>query len=461
MTPLKPEPENCKTNNGPSTSSSSISTKPKTGWRSWMDIHPAAEEFPLAESDIHALAADIKKNGQREPAYYIRGDKGNPVLLDGRHRLDARELLGKKIELNDSAVFQRLGGPDFDPVAFIISKNIHRRHLAPETKRDLILRFADWTKSDRTIAEDFKSNKNTVGRLRQQAAATVPTGTVEKRVGKDGKTRKRPPKKPKATKPEPVVAATPTTTEAEPKVQQRPVPIIDDDTDGADEGDGPQQFWERSLANMAGDAISLEAAWTRQHGAVWKEFPVPRDLATLAREAADAWNSLAEQLDARVVSATTPTATAADVGLDVPDNLRPAPPGTGQSPRRAALEGSKIERDDDDNGAAPGAPAAAAVATAINKSTLRESQAFDRMRTGSRLVHMHAASGGNWFVVPGGAVTDEVATKIRSHASVVAQEDGLFPGLSQTWRMQRFVGSTAHSDICPLASAAAIAEPAP
>ena len=77
----------------------------------------------------------------------------------------------------------------------------------------------------------------------------------------------------------------------------------------------------------------------------------------------------------------------------------------------------------------------------MKERTLRETKAMDRMRTGSRLVHMHARGGRNWFVVPGGAVTDEVATKIRSHPSVVASEDGLFPGLSQTWRMRSFVGS--------------------
>jgi hypothetical protein len=82
--------------------------------------------------------------------------------------------------------------------------------------------------------------------------------------------------------------ATPAKVEPKPKVQQRPIQIIDDGTDGADQGDGPQQFWERSLANVAGVAISLEASWTRQHGAAWRDFPVSRDLATLAREAADA-----------------------------------------------------------------------------------------------------------------------------------------------------------------------------
>ena len=74
-------------------------------------------------------------------------------------------------------------------------------------------------------------------------------------------------------------------------------------------------------------------------------------------------------------------------------------------------------------------------------STLRERQAIDRMRTGSVLVHMHAPGGRNWFVVPGVAIADETAAKIKRHPRVVAQGDGLFPGLSQTWRMHSFVGS--------------------
>jgi hypothetical protein len=112
--------------------------------------------------------------------------------------------------------------------------------------------------------------------------------------------------------------------EPKPKVQRKPTARVNDGTDDADEANGPQQFWERSLSAHASDAIALEAFWTRQHGAAWRDFPVSRDLATLAREAADAWNSLSEQLDARVVSATAP-ATAADDYPDMPEFLKRAP----------------------------------------------------------------------------------------------------------------------------------------
>jgi hypothetical protein len=118
--------------------------------------------------------------------------------------------------------------------------------------------------------------------------------------------------------------AAPTNVEPKAKVQQRPIRIIDDGTDDADEGDGPQQFWERSVSNLAGDAISMEASWTRQHGAAWRDFTVPSHLPALAVEAADAWNSLAEQLDARVMPATAP-ATTSDDYPDMPDFLRRAP----------------------------------------------------------------------------------------------------------------------------------------
>jgi hypothetical protein len=70
------------------------------------------------------------------------------------------------------------------------------------------------------------------------------------------------------------------------------------DEEFCDDCDGPQEFWERSLANHAGDAAALRANWTRQFGD-WQAFEVPTDVLALAREAAAEWAAIVEQLEAR------------------------------------------------------------------------------------------------------------------------------------------------------------------
>ena len=136
-------------------------------WRDHLAVHPAAELFPLlSETDpaaLKELAEDIRQHGQREPASYIKDSGGNRVLLDGRNRLDALEMLGRKIDINDSRVFEQLSS-SIDAQAFIISKNIHRRHLSAEQKRELIgkLLKANPEKSDRQIGKQIGAHHSTV-----------------------------------------------------------------------------------------------------------------------------------------------------------------------------------------------------------------------------------------------------------------------------------------------------------
>lgn len=84
------------------------------------DIHPAANLFPMMDAASFAeLKADIEKNGQRESVVYYRGQ-----LLDGRNRDRACRELGiavSECELDESE----------DPVLFVLSANLHRRHLKP------------------------------------------------------------------------------------------------------------------------------------------------------------------------------------------------------------------------------------------------------------------------------------------------------------------------------------------
>lgn len=81
-------------------------------------IHPAANLFPLMEGDeLAALVADIKANGLLNPIVMSGG-----VVLDGRNRLRACDQAEVK------PVFAEWTGTG-DPLPWIISQNLHRRHL--------------------------------------------------------------------------------------------------------------------------------------------------------------------------------------------------------------------------------------------------------------------------------------------------------------------------------------------
>jgi len=81
-------------------------------------VHPFADAFPMMTDDeMDRLVQDIKQEGQIEPC--IVNHDG--VLLDGRNRLAACELLGIEPIL-------RTVSPTSE-TAFIASLNIHRRHM--------------------------------------------------------------------------------------------------------------------------------------------------------------------------------------------------------------------------------------------------------------------------------------------------------------------------------------------
>jgi hypothetical protein len=68
--------------------------------------------------------------------------------------------------------------------------------------------------------------------------------------------------------------------------------------DDSEEGgcDGPEDFWQRSLRNAAGDAVALRALW-RKHGYDWERFDAPADLITLAKQAAAEWAAIVAAID--------------------------------------------------------------------------------------------------------------------------------------------------------------------
>lgn len=94
-----------------------------------LTVHPAAAMFPLLPSkQLEELAEDIAANGLIEPIVTY-----NDQLIDGRNRLVACGLAGLAEEI-DAHEWQ---GDPRELIPWIISKNIHRRHLG-SSQRALI-----------------------------------------------------------------------------------------------------------------------------------------------------------------------------------------------------------------------------------------------------------------------------------------------------------------------------------
>lgn len=134
------------------------------GWRSVWQVHSAVDLFPaLAPDQLTDLAEDIRKNGLLHPVIYCKKPDGTHILIDGRSRLDALELLGLlKITNGQMTIDGMADGtwkredPDAaaDPIAYVISANIRRRHLDRDQRRSVLEQLieTDPTKSARQVA---------------------------------------------------------------------------------------------------------------------------------------------------------------------------------------------------------------------------------------------------------------------------------------------------------------------
>jgi hypothetical protein len=185
-------------------------------WRDVVSIHPAADLFPLLGADeLVALGEDIKRNGLTSPIA-LKMENGKPILLDGRNRLDAMERVGLRVNLAWSRHSWRVSAQERiddewcsivlnqvtvtiiwgDPVEYITSVNIHRRHLMAETKRDLIAKLLKEhpERSDRATAKLIGADHKTVTAVRRREEDVGSIPHVEKVV--DTKGRQQPASKP-------------------------------------------------------------------------------------------------------------------------------------------------------------------------------------------------------------------------------------------------------------------------
>jgi hypothetical protein len=96
------------------------------------ELHPLCTYFPrLSGSEFAALRDDIKANGLREPITLHDG-----MILDGGNRYRACAEAG--IEPR----FKTFDGGNI--VSFVLSANLHRRHLTPGQQAAIVASAQDW-----------------------------------------------------------------------------------------------------------------------------------------------------------------------------------------------------------------------------------------------------------------------------------------------------------------------------
>jgi hypothetical protein len=157
------------------------------------DFHPLCAKFDLMEgAEFEELVADIKRRGLRVPIITFREPIPRPdgavsvhemrtVIIDGRNRARACAEAGVKPQ------YQEFDGDADDVASFIISMNIHRRHLKAGRRRELLATVLKLhpEKSNRAISAETGIPEPTVRRARNSPASM--THLKQKRVGRDGK----------------------------------------------------------------------------------------------------------------------------------------------------------------------------------------------------------------------------------------------------------------------------------
>lgn len=99
-----------------------------------MNNHEYANLFPMmGENEIQTLSKDIKENGLQESIILFENE-----ILDGRNRYKACEIAGVK------PIMEQYEGDD--ALAFVVSHNLHRRHLSESQRSFVASKLANMTR---------------------------------------------------------------------------------------------------------------------------------------------------------------------------------------------------------------------------------------------------------------------------------------------------------------------------
>ncbi|MFA6242038.1 MAG: hypothetical protein WC655_13980 [Candidatus Hydrogenedentales bacterium] len=127
------------------------------------EFHPAANIFPMMpDEDLKSLAEDIVAHGQQFPIELLDGK-----IIDGRNRYRVCLITG--ITPRVQAVTTK------DPVAYVLSRNLHRRHLDSSQRGMVAARAREYY--------DQRAKERQVVNLKRGDTKPVPVNLPEREKG--------------------------------------------------------------------------------------------------------------------------------------------------------------------------------------------------------------------------------------------------------------------------------------
>jgi ParB-like chromosome segregation protein Spo0J len=150
-----------------------------------LEFHPLSNTFPMMpEDELAEMIADIRKNGLQQPIVLFEGQ-----ILDGRNRYLAGLKAGVALR---TAEYE-----GSDPMAFVVSANLHRRHLTQAQKKEVIEKLLtdQPTRSDTAIGKLAHADHKTVGVRRAELEERGEIPRVERRADTKGRSYPAPKKR--------------------------------------------------------------------------------------------------------------------------------------------------------------------------------------------------------------------------------------------------------------------------